>query len=298
MNKAELKQLAFDHGLDIMESSIKINETGVDFRVAHAEDSNGNEWILRAPRRLESMRNAQQEKEALDIINKQADFQVPYWSIFSEDLIAYQQLSGVPAATADIEEQKYVWSFDEKNIPDEYYESLGKTLAQLHSINPHKLKKTGIEVLSADELRATMEQRMNRVKEKYFVNEDLWGRWQSWLVEDSYWPPFTGVKHGDLHPGHIIIDKSNYVTGLIDWSEVGVGDVSVDFLAHQLIFGKEGLEKLIHAYSSAGGETWARMDEHIVELLTTNAITIAEYAETSGLKEMEEAAANMLANEY
>lgn len=297
MNTFNIKQLAASKGLDIVEETIKINESGVDFRVAHAKDPNGDNWILRIPRRAESMRHALQEKKALDLIQAHASFEVPNWSIFSEDLIAYKQLSGVPAATIDVEQQGYVWSFDETNVPAEYDNSLGKALAHLHAMPHHKFKQIGVEVLSASELRTSMKQRMERVKKQYEVNPNLWDRWQAWLAEDSYWPSHVGVKHGDLHPGHILIDQNHHVTGFIDWTEVGVADVSVDFMTQHLLFGQEGLTKLIAAYDNAGGRTWARMDEHIVELLTTSGITVAEYATSSGLKEMHEAAAQMLANE-
>ncbi|OLO37056.1 macrolide 2'-phosphotransferase [Alkalihalophilus pseudofirmus] len=297
MNTLKVKQLAKSKGLDLLEDTIKINESGVDFRVAHAKDQKEDKWILRFPRRPESMRHALQEKKALDIINIYASFQVPNWSIFSDELIAYKQLSGVPAATIDVEQQGYVWSLDENNVPTEYYQSLGKALAELHSLPQQKFKNIGVEILSASELRASMKLRMQRVNEKYDVNQNLWDRWQAWLAEDSLWPSHIGVKHGDLHPGHILIDKNNHVTGLIDWTEVGIADVSVDFMSHHLLFGKDGLNKLIDAYDNAGGKTWSRMAEHIIELLTTSGITVAEYAQVSGLKDMHEAAAHMLASE-
>ncbi|MGK9489818.1 Mph(B) family macrolide 2'-phosphotransferase [Bacillus sp. NMCC46] len=297
MNRLELKQLANHHGLEILENTFKINEQGVDFRVAHVEDLHGDQWILRMPRRPESMKHALQEKKTLDHISKQVHFQVPKWSIFTESLIAYKQLEGVPAASIDVEQQSYVWSFDQTNVPQAYYESLGSVLANVHSLDQQPFKTIGVEMLSAHELRASMKQRMERVKSQYTINSGLWERWQAWLAKDSLWPPFVGVKHGDLHPGHILIDENQCVTGVIDWSEVGVGDVSADFLSHQLLFGKEGLTKLIHAYEKAGGRTWSRMDEHIKELLTTSAITVAEYAQRSGLKDMHETAADMLANE-
>ncbi|MTI56665.1 macrolide 2'-phosphotransferase [Geosporobacter ferrireducens] len=297
MNTLKVKQLANNKGLDVLEDTIKINGSGVDFLVAHAKVQNGDKWILRIPRRPESMRHALQEKKALDIIRNYASFQVPDWSIFSEDLIAYEQLNGIPAATIDIEKQGYVWSFDETNIPSEYYYSLGKALANLHALPQDEFNNIGVEILEASELRAFMKQRMKRVKEKYHVSPNLWDRWQAWLAEDSLWPSHIGVKHGDLHPGHILIDKNNHVTGIIDWTEVGIADVSVDFMSHYLLFGKEGLKKLIGAYDNAGGKTWARMDEHIVELLTTSGITVAEYAQVSGMKEMHETAAHMLSNE-
>ncbi|MFD1173290.1 macrolide 2'-phosphotransferase [Oceanobacillus picturae] len=297
MNKLKLKQLATSKGLDIVESSIIINESGVDFQVAHAKDQHGEKWILRIPRRPESMRHARQEKKALDIIHHHASFQVPNWSIFSGDLIAYKQLSGIPTATIDVEQLNYVWSFDESNVPSAYYHSLGKALADLHSLPPKEFKHIGLEILRSNELRVSMKQRMERIKKQYDINPNLWDRWQAWLAEDSLWPSHVGVKHGDLHPGHILINKKHQVTGLIDWSEVGVADVSVDFLSHRLLFGSDGLTKLIDAYDNAGGKTWSRMDEHIVELLTTSGITVAEFAEISGLQEMHETAAHMLASE-
>ncbi|GAE29542.1 macrolide 2'-phosphotransferase [Alkalihalobacillus hemicellulosilyticus] len=297
MNTLKLKQLATNKGLDIVENSIKINESGVDFQVAYAKDQHNDKWILRIPRRPESMRNAHQEKKALDIIRYHASFQVPDWSIFSEDLIAYKQLGGTPAATIDVEQQNYVWSFDESNVPSAYYQSLGKALADLHSL-PHKeFKHIGVEIVRASELRASMKQRMERVNKQYDINPTLWDRWQAWLAEDSLWPSHVGVTHGDLHPGHILINNNHQITGLIDWTEVGIADVSVDFMSHQLLFGNDGLSKLIDAYDNAGGKTWSRMDEHIVELLTTSGITVAEFAEISGLQEMYETAAHMLASE-
>ncbi len=297
MTTLKVKQLANKKGLNILEDSIEINESGVDFQVAHVKEQNGDKWILRIPRRRESMRHALREKEALEIMKKHAEFQVPDWSIFSPELIAYKQLSGIPAATIDIEQQGYIWTFNKKEVPTEYYISLGKVLANLHSLPQQKFNNIGVEILTANELRTSMKQRMNRVKEQYHINQNLWDRWQAWLAEDSFWPSHVGVKHGDIHPGHILIDNKNKVTGLIDWTEVGIGDVSIDFTSHYLLFGKDGLTKLIHSYDNAGGKTWSRMDEHIIELLTTSSITVAEYAQMSGLKDMHEIAVHMLSIE-
>ncbi len=137
--------------------------------------------------------------------------------------------------------------------------------AELHSLPQQEFKNIGVEILSSSEIRASMKQRMERVKEKYQVNPNLWNRWQAWLADETYWPSQVGVKYGDVHPGHILIDTNNRVMGLIDWTEVGIGDVSVDFLSHQLLFGKAGLNKLIDAYDNAGGNTWPRMAENICE---------------------------------
>lgn len=297
MNTQKLKQLAANKGLNILESSIKLNESGVDFQVAYATDQQGDQWILRMPRRPESMRHATKEKKALEIIQTQASFEVPHWQIFSNELIAYKQLKGQPAATIDLEKQQYKWTFDETNVPTAYYQSLGKALANLHALPQDSFHKIGVETLHPSELRTSMKKRMDRVNSQYEINPARWERWQAWLADDSMWPSHVGVKHGDLHPGHLIVNNQHQVTGIIDWTEVGVGDVSVDFLSHQLLFGKEGLTKIIDAYDNADGRTWSRMDEHIVELLTTSGITVAEYAEVADLQEMRETARYMLVAE-
>ena len=297
MNTQKLKQLAAKKGLNISESSIKLNESGVDFQVAYATDQQGDQWILRLPRRPESMRHAAKEKKALKIIQGQASFEVPHWQIFSDELIAYKQLNGQPAATIDLEKQLYKWTFDETNVPTAYYQSLGKALANLHALPQKSFHEIGVENLHPSELRTSMKKRMDRVNSQYEINPARWERWQAWLADDSLWPSHVGLKHGDLHPGHLIVNKQYGVSGIIDWTEVGIGDVSVDFLSHQLLFGKEGLVRLIDAYDNAGGRTWSRMNEHIVELLTTSGITVAEYAEVTGLQEMRETAGYMLGKE-
>lgn len=43
----ELTSLAAQNGLHIAEESMKINESGMDFRVAFATDEQGQQWILR-----------------------------------------------------------------------------------------------------------------------------------------------------------------------------------------------------------------------------------------------------------
>lgn len=99
------------------------------------------------------------------------------------------------------------------------------------------------------------------------------------------WPKETGMIHGDLHPGHILIEKSGDVTGLIDWTEAKVADISTDFVGHYRVFGEEGLDELIKAYKEAGGYHWPKMKEHIIELNAAYPVGIAEFALISGMDE-------------
>ncbi|GAK02104.1 macrolide 2'-phosphotransferase [Geomicrobium sp. JCM 19037] len=139
-----------------------------------------------------------------------------------------------------------------------------------------------------------MKERMMTVKEHFSIHPGRWEYWQAWLANDAIWPEHTGVKHGDLHPGHLLINPDKQVTGMIDWTETGVGDVSIDFVGHYKLFGNSALQDVLAAYDNAGGKTWTQMDEHIRQLHQAEAIVVAEYALASESKDMHEMTAQLL----
>lgn len=46
----EVTALARRHGIAIVPDSVRLNEAGLDYRVALADDDDGKSWILRIPR--------------------------------------------------------------------------------------------------------------------------------------------------------------------------------------------------------------------------------------------------------
>lgn len=90
LNKQKAVEIARKYGLEVKDESIIFNESGLDFLVAYAEDDKGEEWVLRFPRRDDVMPRTIVEKKALDLVNKYATFQVPVWSVYEGDLIAYK----------------------------------------------------------------------------------------------------------------------------------------------------------------------------------------------------------------
>jgi len=104
----EIISLAKKHGLQLKEDTLRINESGLDFQVAFATDTQGGDWILRFPRRKDVFDRTQSEKTSLDFIGEHVAFEVPRWEIYTEELIAYKALTGTPAATIDEEKQAYV----------------------------------------------------------------------------------------------------------------------------------------------------------------------------------------------
>ncbi|MBY0157156.1 macrolide 2'-phosphotransferase [Cytobacillus firmus] len=293
--KKQVIEIAERHGLMLKGDTLVFNESGMDFQVVFAFDLEENEWVLRFPRRDDVMPRTKDEKKALDLVNKNiTNYQAPDWSIYTNELIAYKKLNGIPAGTIDHEIQNYVWEIDINNVPKSFHETLGKALADIHSIPKDQAAEAGLVVHTPEELRQAMRERMDAVKAKFGAGESLWRRWQAWLTDDELWPMETGFIHGDVHAGHTLVDKNANVTGLIDWTEAKVSDISNDFVFQYKAFGEDGLESLIKAYREAGGYTWPKMKEHIIELEAAFPVAIAEFAIVSGEEEYVEMARQVL----
>lgn len=293
----EIMEKAKRHQLDLCKNSLRFINIGLDFQVVSATDKVGQEWILRIPRREEVLSKVQNEKKILKVVNRwTTTFQVPEWEIFSHELIAYKKLEGTPAVTTNPKNLENTWVFDEKNVPEAFNRSLGRALASLHTLPKTQVRRAGISVQSAAGLKESMRKRIETVRKHYEMNEKLLERWQKWLEDEEIWPERTGFIHGDLYPGHTLVNEAYIVTAIIDWTEAKVSDIANDFTAYYLLFGEEELDKLIQLYEEAGGYTWPKMKEHIVELLSTQAITIAEFALSSGLDEYEQMARDLLKN--
>lgn len=285
LDNEQVIKIAHQHGLSLLPDSLTFNESGLDFRVVFATDTHQNQWVLRFPRREDVLPSTLQEKKTLDLVIDNISVQVPRWEINSNDLIAYRLLRGAPVGTIDPKAGAYIWSIDETNVPDVLNQTLAQAMASLHAVDPDKALAACLSVKNAAEIRQHMKQRMDAVQATFGVQPALWNRWQTWLQDDSMWPQKTGLIHGDLHAGHILIDENAHVTGFIDWTEAAVADTSTDFVAHYFTFGEDNLQKLIHYYEEAGGYVWPKMMEHILELAAAYPIAIAEFALKSGLEE-------------
>lgn len=293
-SRQEVLELSHDNGLTIEESSIQFNESGLDFQVVLATDVDGTRWILRLPRREDVLPSVDKEKRTLELIAPLLSVDVPCWTICTNQLIAYRALNGVPAATIDPEAKAYVWEIDLANVPDRFHESLARGIVSLHQVDVEKARAVGLPVKTPEEVRVEMKHRMDAVKKEFSVDKTLWERWQSWLDNDEVWMRETVLTHGDLHAGHILINEQVQVTGFIDWTEASVTDPARDFVPHYRTFGQDALNKLISAYAEAGGRTWPKMANHVIELNATAAIDVAEFALKSGLDEYRQMAVQML----
>ncbi|MCY8515540.1 macrolide 2'-phosphotransferase [Bacillus atrophaeus] len=274
----EIVRLAHKNGLMVNRESAQVNETGMDFQVVFADDDTGVPWVLRKPRRHDVVERAAAEGNALAFLRKHLSAAVPDWRIHTPELIAYPRLDGIPAAGIDLEEKQYVWNMDHQPPSDDFVRSLAGILAELHGTDPAAAAEAGIEVLNPNNTRQSIAKSMDNIKRELGVSDHLWRRWQKWMSDDSYWPGFSALIHGDLHPAHMLIGKNQRVTGLLDWTEAKVADPAKDFVAYQMILGDKETARLLRHYGEEGGGIWKGMQEHITEMQAAYPIDIAKFA--------------------
>ena len=215
----DLIDLARDAGIHLRPDTLWLDESGADFQVGHATDTEGGRWILRIPRRPEVRERAALEAAALDLLRVHLPVEVPQWRIATDQLIAYPRLDGMPAATIDPQAGGYAFQFDPSMAPPAFTESLGRTIAALHAIDRDAVAAAGLPVREPAEVRAMMRRRVERALEMLQVPTTLAERWLRWLDDDHLWPERTVPVHGDLHPPHILLNGNHRVSGLLDWTE-------------------------------------------------------------------------------
>jgi macrolide phosphotransferase len=277
-----LVRLAREHGFSLRASGPDLDESGADFVVAHATDDDGAAWIVKAPRRPDVAMRADGERRALGLVRPHLPVDVPDWRLFTPDLIAYPRVPGSPAAVADLEVGDWVWRFDQAAPPDTFLDSVAGVLAALHRIDPAEAADARLIVLRPDDIREATAERVVRARDGLRVPEPVWRRWHEWIADDSSWPSHAVVVHGDLHPGHILIDDEHRATGILDWSEAHVGDPATDFSLLYASIGLDPLTALLGRYTAAGGHVWPRMAHHVVERWCAYPAVIADFARMTG----------------
>jgi aminoglycoside phosphotransferase (APT) family kinase protein len=272
----ELLDRARRRGLELTAADPDVDPTGLDFIVAHAQDRSGVRWIVRAPRRADVVESARCEAKVLRLVAPRLGVPVPDWRIHHDDVIAYPRLEGIPAVTLEGGAPK--WNvIDPKSPSDVFVDSLARVLAALQGISVDEARAAGARVTSIDEVRETFARALEVAREPLAPSDALLSRWKRWLEGDT-WPAHVAMVHGDLHPGHMLLDPSGQIAGILDWTEARVTDPSIDFAMFAGCFGKEPFEAFVRRFAELGGQTWPRMMEHSLERWAAFPALVAEWA--------------------
>lgn len=123
MTIKDIQKLAEEHGL-LLTDDMQFNEMGIDFRVGFATDIEGNQWLLRIPRREGLDEQIEEEKRILHLVDKHLSVQVPNWQIATPKLVAYPLLRDQPALSFDAVTYAVTWHMDQDS--PNYVPSLAK----------------------------------------------------------------------------------------------------------------------------------------------------------------------------
>jgi len=276
---AQLHALAARHGLRL-EGPLTVNELGLDYRIVIAAVEGGKRWVLRIPRRPEVSAKVEQEARVLGMLKERVPFAVPDWRVTSAELVAYPMLEDSTAILVESGSTSPKWVIAQDS--EVFAESFAAALAALHGVPVAAAEAAGMLVRTPEQARRKVADDIERVCRELQVNEKRLERWQRWLDDDTSWPDFCVVVHGDLYVGHVLVDSAERVSGMIDWSESRVDDPTIDMTSHLMVFGEAGFTKLSRAYEAAGGRVWPRIAHHTAERLAAWPVTYALFGLDSG----------------
>lgn len=285
-----LLELASAHGLELDGATLRTEEIGLDFRVAIATATDGQDWVLRIPRRAEVLERAGVEGALLRMLAPHLEIAIPDWRISTSELIAYPLLPGEPGLSVGAD-GSVDWRVDMSSAA--YAASLGTAVARLHAVDAEAAAATGIEVRTPVQVREAWVRDLERVAAAFEIAPALRRRWDAWLAEDGYWPQHSVLTHGELYPGHTLVEGEK-ITAIIDWTTAAIGDPAKDLMFHQVSAPPEVFDIAVQAYVRGGGTIWPRYAEHCTEMFSAGPIGYGIYALETGEPAHREAAAAAL----
>ncbi|HEY4614086.1 MAG TPA: macrolide 2'-phosphotransferase [Citricoccus sp.] len=289
-SEAGIRALAASAGLELDERPLRVNDMGLDFRVAIARDRGGQDWVLRIPRRPDVLERAQDEHRVLRLVAPRVGPAVPDWRVRTPELIAYPLLPGEPGLTLD-EDGTPVWHLDPASL--DYAHSLADFLAELHGIDPAEAAAAGVRTRTPDQVRQAWRADIDRVTEAFEVAGHLQERWAAWLQDDGYWPEGSVLTHGEVYPAHTLVDGGR-ITAVLDWTTAAVDDPARDFAFHHAAAPPEVFAATVQRYAERGGRVWPRLAEHCAELFAASPVAYGLFALQTGAPEHRQAAAAQL----
>lgn len=283
----DIFDLAASHGLTLDPGSVSFNEAGLDYRVAFAtEAGTGQEWVLRLPRRPDVAANQAREQAILDFVRPRLGVAVPDWKIQESDLVAYPLLPGTPGLTMNAENQPN-WHFDPTSA--KYLESLAALIASLHTMDPAAAAAAGIPSENPEAVRGYWAESLERVEGEFRIDSALLSGWRRWLDEDGLWPQRVVLTHGELYPAHLLLDETDRIVSVLDWTTAKVSDPALEFMYVQLI-SPDSFDAVVRAYQDAAGVAEPRLAERCTALIAAGPLNYAMFALTTGQAEHREAA--------
>jgi macrolide phosphotransferase len=264
----------------------RLVENGWDNRVLFADDAGGQRWVFRFPRRDDVLPDTARERKILGLIRDRLPVAVPDWRIDTvvdgQVVIGYPALPGEPAGYEPLGDGDFSFTIA---VPpsDAYPASLGAALAALHTVDPAEVAGVlGEQVPTPDRARKRWREHLQRAGDLAAVPDKLAAYWAGRLDDDRLWHYRPVLRHGDVHPEHTLVDAAGTLTGIIDWTDAGLGDPATDFLDPRHAFGPDLGDRLLADYLSSGGIADDALGERVVLLQSLGPVPSLLYGLDTG----------------
>jgi len=196
----------------------RIINTGAEHLVVEVND----DWIFRLPRQRPVHAKDRKQWNFLASFATVSPIPVPDPVYVTDDFVGYRKIVGTPLSPTQIE-----------TLNDEAKEriakQLGGFLATLHHHRDASIDFDGSLVLRHGYHRSCPEG-----FEKYLTareRRNLDAKLEAIVDNPANFVEPTAIVHGDLYVGNILWDKtSSRITGIIDWTGMGLGIPAMDFI--------------------------------------------------------------------
>jgi aminoglycoside phosphotransferase (APT) family kinase protein len=210
-----------------------------------------DDWVFRFPKRDAVAQQLAIESRVLPVLAAQSPLRLPAFSFhgrpsdaFPFPFAGYRKIPGVPAIL-----------IDERTMPViRWAPAMGRFLSWLHRFPVRDGEALGVPRRDVgaliEEVRTDALDDLDRVAE-VMASAPL-RQWREFFTAgclESAAAPTPVLVHGDLAREHVLWDAARQeVTGIIDWSEMAVGDRSIDLAAFFHWGGRSCVDAVLSAY--------------------------------------------------
>jgi aminoglycoside phosphotransferase (APT) family kinase protein len=231
------------------------DQSGLDFLVVHASDDHGQRWIVRAPRRDDVVVATIGEARVLALVARHLPVAVPRWQVHdasSDAVVGYVRLPGTPVM--ELVDGAPRFAFDLQAPPATFINDFAHTLVGLQAIDVDEARAAGVTV-AGDHGRGELRRQLDETRAALAPSAKTWATWQAIVDDDTMWSGPLVLSHGDLHPGHWLIDEHAHLLGVLDWTEAKVSSPAVDVAMFFGCCGEAALQQLLARLEALGMST-------------------------------------------
>jgi aminoglycoside phosphotransferase (APT) family kinase protein len=229
----------------------RLLDADADVDEADVEDSKGQHWVVRAPRRAAAGAALEREVALLRALTgapaRSLPFAVPVVAGSAPlpeggRAVVLPRSPGTPLDPASLRPGPGAAA------------SVGRAVAAIHELPPTVVEDAGLPVYEAGEHRDRRLAELDRAAATGVVPARLLQRWEAALEDVGRWRFSPCVVHGDLGSDHVL-ETDGAVTAVVGWSEAVVGDPADDLAWVAAAADDAAVESVLESYALARSET-------------------------------------------